>query len=119
MKKSLKVIAAVLLTALVASCQSTEVVDGDPNVAKGINAWNTRGPDAATAYWTDIEDAAFLQCTALRRIIFNEPASQKTVVIGQGAFMDCAHLDTVTFTDGKTALDIKTGAFKNTKTYAD
>lgn len=69
---------------------------------------------------TDIEDAAFLQCTALKRIIFNEPASQKTVVIGQGAFMDCTHLDTVTFEPTKTALDIKTGAFKNTKTtYAD
>lgn len=58
MKKSLKVLFAVLLTALVVSCESTEVIDGDPNVAAGINAWNSRGPDAATAYWTDIEEPA-------------------------------------------------------------
>ena len=65
---------------------------------------------------TAIEDAAFLQCTALKTIIFNEPASQKTVTIGQGAFMDCTYLDTVTFEPTKTSLDINTGAFTNTKT---
>ncbi len=58
MKKALKVLFAVMIAALVVSCESTNVVDGDPNVAKGINAWNSRGPEAATAYWTDIEEPA-------------------------------------------------------------
>ncbi len=64
---------------------------------------------------TDIDDAAFLQCSSLKTIIFNEPASQKTVNIGQGAFMDCVKLEFVTLEPTKTALNIKTGAFTNTK----
>ena len=58
MKKSLKVFCAAILTALVVSCATTGSGGGDPNVNKGIEAWNKRGPDAATAYWTDIEDPA-------------------------------------------------------------
>ena len=58
MKKSLKVLCAAILTALVVSCATTGSDGGDPNVNKGIEAWNKRSPDAATAYWTDIEDPA-------------------------------------------------------------
>ena len=58
MKKSLKVIFAALCTALIVSCATTGSGSGDPNVNKGVEAWNKRGPDAATAYWTDIEDPA-------------------------------------------------------------
>jgi hypothetical protein len=58
MKKILKVLFTVLLATSVVSCLSTNVDDGDPNVAKGISAWNSRSPEAATAYWSDIEDPA-------------------------------------------------------------
>lgn len=45
------------LTIILASCASG-VSDSDPNVKAGVSAWNFRGPSAATAYWSEIEDSA-------------------------------------------------------------
>ena len=46
------------LTLFFASCGSSANIDGkDPDVAKGINAWNTREPEAARAYWAEIKDS--------------------------------------------------------------
>lgn len=55
-KVSAVVLAAVTL--LLASCASSKLSDTDPNVKAGVSAWNFRGPEAATAYWSDIEDSA-------------------------------------------------------------
>ncbi len=56
-----KKVATVLVSmaALVfSSCLSTDVGDKDPAVGRGINAWNSRGPESARAYWVEIEDSA-------------------------------------------------------------
>ncbi|MCR5614082.1 hypothetical protein [Treponema sp.] len=55
-----KVIAGLMaaLAVLFVSCESTQVSDKDPAVGKGVNAWNTRGPAAATAYWTEIKETS-------------------------------------------------------------
>ncbi|MBQ9630765.1 MAG: hypothetical protein IJR49_04185, partial [Treponema sp.] len=54
--------AVVLLSALafsfVACVSSKNAVDSDPAVGRGINAWNSRDPSAATAYWEEIKDAS-------------------------------------------------------------
>lgn len=57
MKKCLSILMAALAVLFV-SCQSSKVSDKDPAVGKGVNAWNSRGPNAATAYWSEIEDSA-------------------------------------------------------------
>lgn len=59
MKKS-KIGLAVLsaIATLFISCQSTGVNDKDPAVGKGVTAWNTREPEAARAYWDEIQDAS-------------------------------------------------------------
>lgn len=46
------------IAALFVSCESTKVSDSDPAVKRGVSAWNSREPAAATAYWDEIEDAA-------------------------------------------------------------
>lgn len=43
--------------ALLVSCVSSGGTDKDPSVDKGINAWNSKGPEAAEAYWAEIKDA--------------------------------------------------------------
>lgn len=56
-----KILAAVLSAAalLVVSCGTAANIDGkDPDVVKGINAWNTREPEAARAYWAEVKDAS-------------------------------------------------------------
>lgn len=59
MKKKLGVVSAIfILVALFVSCVSTE--EGTPDeraIANGVEAWNDREPEAATAYWNDIEAA--------------------------------------------------------------
>ncbi|MBP3709955.1 MAG: hypothetical protein J6I73_06105 [Treponema sp.] len=47
------------LAVIIVSCVSTnEVIDSDPAVGKGVAAWNTRGPSAASAHWEGIKDAS-------------------------------------------------------------
>jgi len=55
MKKCSIIIAA--LAALMVSCVSTGGKGDEQAISKGINAWNTKEPASATAYWTDISDA--------------------------------------------------------------
>ena len=58
MKKVLTIVASALAVFFI-SCGSSSNIEGrDPIVAKGIEAWNTREPEAARAYWTEIKDAA-------------------------------------------------------------
>lgn len=55
-----KILAGVMSAAalFLVSCGTATNIDGkDPDVAKGITAWNTREPEAARAYWTEIKDA--------------------------------------------------------------
>lgn len=54
----LGVVFATACAMLLGSCASNKVSDSDPNVKAGVSAWNFRGPSAATAYWSEIEDAA-------------------------------------------------------------
>lgn len=57
----MKKIGLILLAAaslLLVACGSTGgIEDKDPAVGKGANAWNMFGPESATAYWEEIEDA--------------------------------------------------------------
>lgn len=57
MKRS-KILVLAALSALVVSCTSTGGKGDDKAISKGINAWNTREPSAATAYWNDIADSS-------------------------------------------------------------
>ncbi|MBQ9494095.1 MAG: hypothetical protein IJR50_00475 [Treponema sp.] len=53
------IIILVALAVTVVSCVSTkDAIDSDPAVGKGVSAWNTREPAAASAYWEGIKDAA-------------------------------------------------------------
>lgn len=57
----LKKVLTLLMSALAVffiSCGTAKVGDKDPAVAKGVSAWNSRGPESARAYWTEIQDAA-------------------------------------------------------------
>ena len=54
----LGVVFATACAMLLGSCASNKVSDSDPNVKAGVSAWNFRGPSAATAYWSEIEDSA-------------------------------------------------------------
>ena len=55
--KKIKVLALLAATAMFMSCVSTGGSDNDPAVNKGVNAWNSKGPAAAEAYWVEIKDA--------------------------------------------------------------
>ena len=56
-KVSIALLAAVAL--LFTACETTATIeDKDPAVGKGAVAWNTRGPEAATAYWEEIQDSS-------------------------------------------------------------
>ncbi|WP_407428294.1 hypothetical protein [Treponema sp.] len=57
MRKVLSVLTAALAVFLI-SCGSTNVDGKDPEVANGIKAWNSREPESARAYWTEIKDSA-------------------------------------------------------------
>ncbi|MBO4404423.1 MAG: hypothetical protein J5780_03730, partial [Treponema sp.] len=57
MKKIFALLAS-LLALLAVSCLSTNAEDEDPAVGRGIRAWNVREPEAARAYWVEIEDSA-------------------------------------------------------------
>ena len=50
---------SVFAAGLIASCATGgKLSDSDPAVKRGVTAWNTREPQAAIAYWEEIEDSA-------------------------------------------------------------
>lgn len=57
-KKLLALVVGAAAALMITACTSTKVDDSDPAVGRGVNAWNSRGPAAAEAYWAEIEDSA-------------------------------------------------------------
>lgn len=57
MKKRFLVLLATVATLFFACESSQKVNDKDPAVGKGVNAWNSRGPASARAYWDEIKDS--------------------------------------------------------------
>lgn len=58
-KNKLVILAAVALSCIglmVTSCASSQAGDEDPAIAKGVSAWNKRGPSTAGDYWSQIAD---------------------------------------------------------------
>ncbi|MFA6937903.1 MAG: hypothetical protein WCQ67_06700 [Treponema sp.] len=56
--KKLGIVVSALLALTLVSCISTKGGTADERaIAAGIKAWNDREPEAAAAYWEDIEDA--------------------------------------------------------------
>lgn len=53
------IVLLVAITTLFSACESTQQVkDKDPAVVKGANAWNSRGPSSARAFWEEIKESS-------------------------------------------------------------
>ncbi|WP_147614138.1 hypothetical protein [Treponema pectinovorum] len=55
--RNLGIIFASMLVAFVVSCASTGMSADEQAIERGVTAWNSREPAAASAYWKDIVDA--------------------------------------------------------------
>lgn len=56
--KKIGIVLAAALAVLLAGCASTGGSPDDQAIAKGVHAWNSKGPASAEAYWKEIQDGA-------------------------------------------------------------